>query len=954
MKNKIGFTILEILAVIVIIATVTAIAVPSIFKITNKARERLYCSKLEIVQKSAERYADDNNLANICSIDNIEYDCESITIQDLINGNYIDSDGLDGAFLDPRNNTSLNTKEVLVYEKDSRSYAYIGDSACPSLVTSALSPDELNNVKHSLTVNTDGGTWSGTSPVTLREGQTLFVNDPVKAGCDFIRWTVTGNDSDINDNIFTMGLEDSTLTATWDVLGYTLTVVTDGGTWSGTTPQILDLNDTVTISAPTKANYVFTGWTINGTGAFTDKTTFKIGDGDVTLTANWVTYQNMYTYTGSSQFVDGGNGTWKIKFLTSGTFTYNGYNDLTIDTFLVGGGGKGTGCWSDVASGFGGGGGLTITQSSFVIAKGVSYPIVVGTGATTTGALTIRGGTSSAFGFWAIGGQSGLYADAGDGGSGGSDRGNAGGTNGSNGGTAGYTLGYGQGTTTREFGETLGDLYSNAGSGDGYSGSSSAPRVNSGDGSNGYCSSQYNGAAGIVIIRNHYPVGSEVYPDAEIVDYTYTGNSILINDGGGNWRIKFLTSGTFTYNGTGMLTLDAFAVGGGGKGTGCWSDVASGFGGGGGLTTTQSSIVIAKGVSYPIVVGAGATTNGSISIRGGTTSAFGVSAIGGQSGWYGGDGSGGSGGSDRGNAGGTNGSNGITVAWILGIGQGTTTREFGESTGYLYSNGGHGNGYARWADLPRNNSGDGSNANCSLQYDGAAGAFVIRNHYAPGSEVTPGINISDYTYTGSSVLINDGGGNWRIKFLTSGTFVYNGNSSLTIDVFTVGGGGKGTQCWSDVATGFGGGGGLTTTQSSIAVTKGASYSIVVGAGATTNGSSSIRGGTTSAFGVSAIGGQSGWYGGDGSGGSGGSDRGNAGGTNGSNGITVAWTLGTGQGTTTREFGESTGYLYSNGGHGNGHARWAEVPRTNSGDGSNANCSIQYDGAAGIVVIRNHR
>ena len=29
-------------------------------------------------------------------------------------------------------------------------------------------------------------------------------------------------------------------------------------------------------------------------------------------------------------------------------------------------------------------------------------------------------------------------------------------------------------------------------------------------------------------------------------DYTYTGDSIYIDDGNGKWRIKFLSSGTFT------------------------------------------------------------------------------------------------------------------------------------------------------------------------------------------------------------------------------------------------------------------------------------------------------------------------------------------------------------------------------------------------------------------------
>lgn len=48
-------------------------------------------------------------------------------------------------------------------------------------------------------------------------------------------------------------------------------------------------------------------------------------------------------------------------------------------------------------------------------------------------------------------------------------------------------------------------------------------------------------------------------------DYTYTGNSVYVDDGNGKWRIKFLSSGTFTP--TKNVKVDIFAVGGGGGGS---------------------------------------------------------------------------------------------------------------------------------------------------------------------------------------------------------------------------------------------------------------------------------------------------------------------------------------------------------------------------------------------------
>ena len=53
------------------------------------------------------------------------------------------------------------------------------------------------------------------------------------------------------------------------------------------------------------------------------------------------------------------------------------------------------------------------------------------------------------------------------------------------------------------------------------------------------------------------------------------------------------------------------------------------------------------------------------------------------------------------------------------------------------------------------------------------------------------IVLPEYSYSGDNLLINDGNGNWRLKFLTSGTLVFNRIPSNLIDVFLVGGGGSG-------------------------------------------------------------------------------------------------------------------------------------------------------------------
>ena len=148
--------------------------------------------------------------------------------------------------------------------------------------------------------------------------------------------------------------------------------------------------------------------------------------------------------------------------------------------------------------------------------------------------------------------------------------------------------------------------------------------------------------------------------------FTYTGTYEYIDDGGGNWRIKFLTSGTLTLKN--KITVDVFLAGGGG-------------GGGGSSASAAGS--------------------------GGASSAFGLSANGGGGATSSAAGRGGSGGgapwpvttlSGKGGDGGANGGNGedtyISERYKRSgaAGQGYTTSEFGEPAGDLYAGGGGGGG----------------------------------------------------------------------------------------------------------------------------------------------------------------------------------------------------------------------------------------------------------------------
>lgn len=126
--------------------------------------------------------------------------------------------------------------------------------------------------------------------------------------------------------------------------------------------------------------------------------------------------------------------------------------------------------------------------------------------------------------------------------------------------------------------------------------------------------------------------------------FTYTGDCEVVDDGNDDWRVKFLTSGTFTPNIDALI--DAFLVGGGGGGGGDSSILAGGGVGGGYTTTTFESLK--SGISYSVVIGDG----GPSEKDGEATTAFGAIAYGGGGGKTGYDGGAGTGGSGGGGGGG--------------------------------------------------------------------------------------------------------------------------------------------------------------------------------------------------------------------------------------------------------------------------------------------------------------
>lgn len=196
-----------------------------------------------------------------------------------------------------------------------------------------------------------------------------------------------------------------------------------------------------------------------------------------------------------------------------------------------------------------------------------------------------------------------------------------------------------------------------------------------------------------------------------------------------------------------------------------------------------------------------------------------------------------------------------------------------------------------------------------------------------------------FTYTGDYVVRDDG----VVELHSSGILVF--IDPALIDLFMVGGGGGGGNANQYYGAG-GGGGGYTQTVKSVTASPNTPITVNVGAGGSAGPAGSAAGSATS-FGDIAVanGGDTGsanGVGGNGGSGGGGGDANRQtsspagfGGSDGGNGTRAepSGTPGTGQSTTTREFGEATGKLYSGGG-GGGKTLGNFISNGGSGGGGN--------------------
>ena len=174
MKNKTGFTLMELIAVIAILGILTIVAVPAVLSVSNKVKDNLLQSKVEYAKQALLLWSQDNKkcyfdggtncLPLVCTGED-EKICY-VSLNSLANYGLIDYDNDKKQILNPVNKKSMGNSSISIkYSPTNKSFEILGftlsysnhwlDSLTIDGTASIIEPSVVNPIR--TTTNTQVG-----------------------------------------------------------------------------------------------------------------------------------------------------------------------------------------------------------------------------------------------------------------------------------------------------------------------------------------------------------------------------------------------------------------------------------------------------------------------------------------------------------------------------------------------------------------------------------------------------------------------------------------------------------------------------------------------------------------------------------------------------------------------------------------------------------------------------
>ncbi len=128
--NKKGFTLVEVLAVVVILSIILSMATFGVMNIRRNSLQKLVDTKISNLESSAIIYGQENQneLTETCNIDEVDYDfCKLVNVKYLIENEYYTTNEANSEnkkdLINNVTNKSMLCDEIQIYKKNNRVYA---------------------------------------------------------------------------------------------------------------------------------------------------------------------------------------------------------------------------------------------------------------------------------------------------------------------------------------------------------------------------------------------------------------------------------------------------------------------------------------------------------------------------------------------------------------------------------------------------------------------------------------------------------------------------------------------------------------------------------------------------------------------------------------------------------------------------------------------------------------
>ena len=269
MKKEKGFTLVELLAVIVIIAIILAIAIPTISNYKEERKKNLFfaLAKNIVRELNYENMETNSSLFNILGSIDMEISKEQV---DLDKSNVLISE--DGVVLNLFGKGAYEGLYLCNISSPTKSPNY-EDTTCID-----------GSYKSVVTLDAQGGSVEPTTLEVTAGNEYGELPTPTKENSDFIGWYYNG--TKIESNTKVTAIVNHTIVAKWKYHAK-LTVLLNGGTLDQTFEERYLEGTSLTLGTPTKDENTFVGWKITSENGIISGNNLIFGDTDIIIEAQF-------------------------------------------------------------------------------------------------------------------------------------------------------------------------------------------------------------------------------------------------------------------------------------------------------------------------------------------------------------------------------------------------------------------------------------------------------------------------------------------------------------------------------------------------------------------------------------------------------------------------------------------------------------------------------------------